>query len=216
MLDKSIPHIGVIMVKNPQKNYPNYKLPQGYTFELFKDGDENTWCNMQLETGQFESLSEALEYFSEEFSNRLEEAQKSIYFVKSPDEKYVATATLWDGMHFGMKQKRIHWVSVNQAEQGKGLAKALMTKLMDAYSEDRAAIFLYLTSQTWSYKALNLYREFGFDAYRGEKPFKWSGTEEDFKVETDLAWKMIEEKIKDYEGSNLLTKKEDAKSNDEK
>lgn len=50
MLDKSVPHISVIMVNHDATNYPEFHLPAGYSFCFYKDGLEEDWCRLQLET----------------------------------------------------------------------------------------------------------------------------------------------------------------------
>lgn len=56
--------------------------------------------------------------------------------------------------------------------------------------------FLYLVTQTWSYKAIRLYEKFGFLPYKGPKPVNWKS--DDFDAENLRAWNIIEEKIAEY------------------
>jgi predicted GNAT family acetyltransferase len=151
MLDKTIPHMGVLMVLEQAAKYPIYSLPDGYTFELYQDGYENSWAKMQYLNGQIDSFEEAQMCFDNEFKSRINEVRQNMFFVKAPSGQLVATASIWDGKHFGETKPRIHWVSVNADQQGKGLAKALMTRVMDRHMEMDQGNFLYLTSQTWSY-----------------------------------------------------------------
>lgn len=41
------------------------------------------------------------------------------------------------------------------------------------YNECGFKSCIYLTSQTWSYKAIGIYGKFGFAPYMGEKPKNW-------------------------------------------
>jgi len=195
MLDKSIKHIGVLMVWDKKEDYPKYALPTGYSFKYYQEGDEYSWAEMQYTNGQVDSYEEALECFNTEFKTRVEETKEKMVFVISPSGQKVATASLWDGRHFGEKNPRIHWVSVIDEEQGRGLAKALMTKLMDQHLKSTDGKLLYLTSQTWSYKALNIYKQFGFAPYKGQKPVNWKANEDEFIKQTREAWEIIDKKI---------------------
>jgi hypothetical protein len=56
MLDKSIPHIGVLMVKSDAENYPRFKLPEGFTITGYKQGFEDDWANMMFRVEQTDSL----------------------------------------------------------------------------------------------------------------------------------------------------------------
>jgi N-acetylglutamate synthase-like GNAT family acetyltransferase len=107
-----------------------------------------------------------------------------------------ACGSLWHGEHFGKQLWRIHWIATKSNYQGKGLIKALLTKLLDIYDELGFDGFVYLTSQTWSYKAINLYSKFGFMPYKGEKPQNW--ITENYDSENNKAWQIIDCKIAEY------------------
>ena len=108
----------------------------------------------------------------------------------------MATASLWNGDTFGETRHRIHWVAVHPDYHGKGLAKALLTQLMTLYNELGFKGDLYLVTQTWSYKAINIYENFGFAPYQGMKPANWYG--EDYETMNDKAWELIHQKISEY------------------
>ncbi|MDW7659664.1 MAG: GNAT family N-acetyltransferase [Bacillota bacterium] len=198
MLDRSIPYIGVLMEKFDTDNYPVYLLPAGYSFCLYRQGLEEDWCRLQLESKQVDSLEAAQRIFADEFVIRPDLLARQCFFVSDDrTNEIVGTASLWTGSHFGEERHRLHWVTVDTRYQGKGLAKALLTRVFDCYNEQDYSGYIYLTSQTWSYKALNLYASFGFLPYFGPKPANWKSTE-DFARETETAWKLIRQKIDAY------------------
>lgn len=210
-LDRSIPHIGVIMVKPDAGHYPRYPLSDGYSFRRYAPGDEQAWARIHVEVGQFKDMEEALNTFHREFLGGVDDAESkdtsavevNMWYITDPNGEPVATGSIWDGDHFGVTRKRLHWIAVSPRHQGKGLAKALLTQLLDVYREMDRPEPPYLTSQTWSYRALNLYMRFGFEPYLGEKPANWqsanltSGNFEpwDFDEKNREAWAMIREKI---------------------
>ena len=108
-----------------------------------------------------------------------------------------------------LKYIRIHWVAVAPKYQGLGILKAMVTRLLDIYNELGYEGYIHLTSQTWSYKALNVYIKFGFKPYYGEKPANWiarnltSGNFEpwDYKEKNEEAWNMIFKKINEYQNN---------------
>jgi hypothetical protein len=59
---------------------------------------------------------------------------------------------------------------------------------------------IYLTSQTWSYRAINIYLSFGFQSYHGPKPINWQGAGPDFEPQSTYAWRLITEKINQRKG----------------
>ena len=197
MMDKSIPHMGVLMTKTDLDTYPGFGLPAGFHFSGYRAGFEEGWADLMLAVEQFDSLQQAKDYFREEFLSRPELLERQCLFVLDGAGGLAATASVWPGNHFGRELLRIHWVACAPAHQGKGLAKALVTKLLDTLRALQYRDLLYLTSQTWSYKALRLYAVFGFEPYRGEKPVNWTTKEGDFERETKTAWGLIFEKIED-------------------
>ncbi|MBC6118095.1 GNAT family N-acetyltransferase [Listeria innocua] len=192
MLDKSVPHISVIMVNHDATNYPEFRLPEGYSFCFYKDGLEEDWCRLQLETGQVPSMDSIRTRFETEFGNEKEKLAKRCVFVEAPDGKIIGTAMLWDGNTFGKMESRIHWVAVLDSHGGKGIAKALLSKILGLNKSK----FVYLTTQTGSYQAIYLYQKFGFEKYVGKMPENWKTV--NFQEEKETAWQIIENKIAEY------------------
>jgi Acetyltransferases len=228
-LDRSLPHIGVIMEKYDTDIYPKYPLPDGFKFVPFRDGLQKQWAELQLSTDMADSLSEAEEMFTEDFlkgrarnwvhpdtvTDKITDIRQYPYynemcgrvvFVLDKNGVLAGTGALWFGDIFGTEHQRIHWVAVKPEYQALGISKAVITRLLDIYNELGYKGYIYLTSQTWSYKALNIYGKFGFKPYTGEKPEKWvsvnltSGNYEpwDYKEKNNEAWEMINQKISRY------------------
>jgi len=192
MLDKSIPYMGVLMIKEAPDNYPRYCLPDGYSFCMYESGRENDWAVLEAAVGEFNSTIEAVEYFRSTFMADEDELTKRCIFVKSQEGEIVATSTAWYGTLFDDEvMPRVHWVSVHPRHQGKGIAKALITKTLDIFSELGNKSPIYLTTQTWSYKAINIYLHFGFKPYHGPKPKYWAIQDNDFESESNKAWNLI-------------------------
>jgi len=148
MLDKSIPYYGVLMIKHDTDNYPRYKLPEGFEFVGYSAGLEYEWARIEYELEQFDNMDKAVECFRREFNKPEEELNKTCFFVKAPDGKIAGITSLWHGNAFGPDLPRVHWVAVDKDFQGLGLAKALITKLMDAYHENGFTDPIYLVTQT--------------------------------------------------------------------
>ncbi|MEI6578895.1 MAG: GNAT family N-acetyltransferase [Eubacteriales bacterium] len=197
MLDKSIPYFRVLMVKTDMKTYPRFDLPEGYRFSGYMPGFEIEWAKLMVELEQKDSLEKAMQLFQNEFLPQSQLLPKQCLFVLDSAGCVVASASIWPGEHFGKTLQRIHWVAASPGHQGKGLVKALMTKLLDVYNELGYKDFIYLSTKTWSYKAINIYENFGFTPYLGPKPVNWKG--DYYETENKQAWQIIEEKIKEYE-----------------
>jgi len=193
-LDRSIPHIGVLMEKFDTAEYPRHTLPDGYAFAQYKPGLEAQWAALHFEVGQTDSPEEAEAIFKNDFADR-DALTRRMLFVLDENGQLAGTGCLWDGNHFGRTLQRLHYIAVSPRHQGKGIARAIVSKLLDIYNELGYAGYIYLTSQTWSYRALNLYAGFGFRPYMGEKPMNWRCGDSTFAKETAEAWDMIYGKI---------------------
>jgi len=158
-------------------------LPKGYYFVNYRDNnDQLVWADIEMAAGEFSTVDKALEKFKREFGDHKEELQSRCYFLYSPDGEPVGTATGWfDNLFNRQEYGRLHYVAIKPEYQGKHLAKPLVAMALKRIqqSHDKA----YLTSQTTSWKAINMYLDFGF------RPLYFS---EDCKE----AWKLLEEKLK--------------------
>ncbi|MBC1814359.1 N-acetyltransferase, partial [Listeria booriae] len=92
MLDKSVPHIPVIMVNYDATNFPEFSLPEGYSFRFYEQGLEEAWCKLQLETGQVAAIEVIRERFQTEFGNEKEKLAKRCLFVQTANEEIVGPA----------------------------------------------------------------------------------------------------------------------------
>lgn len=206
-LEVGIPHvemeynkfrdIKVLMEKINPSEYPKFDLPEGFSLVKYKDGYEKDWAKIQTDLEQFESIDEALKCFKDTFLDVTDDVYKKCFFIQNKDGKNIATASIWNGNHFGKTLQRIHWVAVSKEYQGLGLAKSLVSAALDVFNELGFKDYVYLTSQVSSYKALNIYSKFGFVPYTDKMPINWDMDEKEFEKETKYAWKQI----------NLLSKK---------
>ena len=199
MIDRSLPFFPITLCKTDTNEYPRYTLPQGYTFDFYKKGDEEAWAKLECELGQFESVEKGVTHFWKTFfddsSLRLEDR---MLFVRDPQGEAVATATLWDGMFLGKREQRLHWIAVSDRCVGKGIAKALICRLLDMYRELGYEGFIYLLTATWYYPAINIYKKFGFVEYEGSASLVDGMDDEKFMEENKKAIAIVREKLFEY------------------
>ncbi len=195
-MDKSVKYYEVLMVRRNSEFFRKYKLPVGYTIKPYEEGMEEKWAELETEVGEFSNILDARKYFKNEFIKEDVDLSNYCYFVESPKGNVVATASLWFGKHFdeGIKY-RLHWVGVSPDYRGKGLAKALISYILknEKLKDEK---YIYLTTQSWSYKAVNLYLRFGFKPYSGSRPENWECCHMDFENYNNEAWELIWSKIK--------------------
>jgi GNAT superfamily N-acetyltransferase len=129
---------------------------------MFKEGDEAAWAEIETSVLEFEDTNKALTYFQNKFLPYLSELQRRCIFIETEEGKKVATATAWWSYTGLRRDPWLHWIAVNPAFQGKGLGKALVNHVVRLLLEIEGDRDAYLHTQTWSYKAVNIYRQAGF------------------------------------------------------
>ncbi len=193
MLDFSLPLHGVLMIReHPEETIPA-DLPDGFSFCYWKPGMEKDWADLMDRTKMMENYEKGLACFQSEFSGWPEDLPGQMLFVRSPEGEIIGTASLWKGETFGDLRYRIHWVAVDSRYEGRGIGKAMLAKLCAQWDSLNFPKPLYLATQTWSWKAIELYSRFGFRPYLGPKPENWKA--EDFSQENWAAWEMIAGKL---------------------
>ena len=119
-------------------------------------------------------------------------------FVKDPDGEYVATCALWDGMYLGKNCQRLHWLAVSDKCVGKGIAKALVCAVLDLYNRLGYNGFIYLLTATWYYRAIGIYRKFGFKEYEGDVSLVANMSNEEFVLQNRNAIELVNQKLSAY------------------
>ena len=196
MIDKTLPFYPITMCKTDTKQYPKCELPEGYTFAFYQKGDEEKWAAIECSLGQFKSVEKGIECFRREFLEGQDLIpEERVMFVKDAQGEYVATAALWNGMYLGEKMQRVHWVAVSDKCAGKGIAKALISRVLDLYNSLGYEGFIYLLTATYYYPAIGIYKKFGFSYYVGESSLQDNLTDGEFKEQNDKAIALVEQKL---------------------
>lgn len=177
-----VERIKLQMIRRDADDIPQYELPEGFRFRMFRDGDEKTWANIETRVDEFKTEEAALRRFEREFGDYINEMSSRCLFIETDEEETIGTITAWYGdlKGDGNLRGRIHWVGVVPEYQGRGLSKPMMSKAMGIL-EDLHDEF-YLTSQTTSWQAVNMYLNFGFEPVRLDENY-------------DAAWSLLEEKL---------------------
>ena len=193
MLDKSLPYFRVILKRQPGSPQPTaallgasqptaatpsapspgmplwgaaipgVALPAGYSFVFYQPGDEQAWAEIETSVGEFEQVPDAVSYFTRDYLPLQNELKRRTLFVQTAAGEKVATFTAWWNYTSVRRYPFMHWVAVKPEYQGQGLGKAIIgegVRLMVAIEGD---CVMYIPTQTWSHKAIRLYRWAGFE-----------------------------------------------------
>ena len=162
MLDKKVPHAKYRMVRPAGTPIPDFPLPEGYKFVFYKDGDEKDWARIETSVGEFDSEFSALIRFKEDFVPYNDELYRRCLFIETQDGKKVATSTAWWSYVEDERRAWLHWVAVDAGYLGKGLGKAIVSRVTHLLKEVEGDVDFYLNTQTWSYKAIDIYKKCGY------------------------------------------------------
>ncbi|MDL2233905.1 GNAT family N-acetyltransferase [Ruminococcaceae bacterium OttesenSCG-928-L11] len=162
MLDKSVEFIDVLMHRKAGTPFKRYPLPEGYAFRLFSPGDEAAWAAIETSVLEFENDINALLYFQRERMPYVEELVRRCLFIENASGEKVATASAWWDYTGMRRDPWLHWVAVKPGEQGKGLGKAIVGEALYLITQIEGDRDVYLHTQTWSHKAVELYEKAGF------------------------------------------------------
>lgn len=194
MYDKTVPFYSVIMVRGEPLTI-SAPLPKGYSFVYYKPGMEEDWCHIQCSVESFPDMDAARRVFNAEFAPRPELLSARMLFVCDSAQRAVATGCLWEGGDLGRTMERIHWIATVPGLQKRGIGKAMVARLLEICRAEGGKNGVYLTTQTTSYRAIGLYRQFGFEPYRGPCPHGFRTQGGRYEDETQRAWQIIDQKL---------------------
>ncbi|WP_057914492.1 GNAT family N-acetyltransferase [Peribacillus muralis] len=155
--------IPVSMVRKDLLDIPEYSLPNEYRIRLFEKGDEDNWARVETSVDEFKNEKEALEHFNKEFGPYIDDMSMRCVFIENKNGEVIGTTTAWYGdlNGDGEVSGRIHWVAISPEYQGAKLSKPLLSAAMNILANHHSKA--YLTSQTTSYQAINMYLNYGFE-----------------------------------------------------
>ena len=150
MLDKSLPYKSIIM-----------RMEAAVAERLAPPAPAAGYRIRPIETsvGEFSEQAAARAYIERVY---LPEAALRCLFVVTERDEPVATATTWTEEEASLRQLQLQWVAVEPAHQGRGLGRAIATAAVRRAVRLAPGEAILLHTQTWSHRALRLYRSLGF------------------------------------------------------
>ena len=163
MLDKSVPYAGLFMHRKAGTPIPSFPLPDGFSYVFFADGDERSWAKIETSVQEFNSEFAALLHFRENFIPHPKDLNSRCLFIENEAGEKVATATSWWSYVDRERRPWLHWVGTDPQYQGLGLGKAIISRATEVFVELEGDVEIFLKTQTWSYKAINIYLACGYE-----------------------------------------------------
>ena len=160
MWDLSVPMIGLAMRADALDHLPEFALPAEYGWRYFQPGDERLWAEIEMSAGEFRTPEDGIRGFRRYYPTD-DGLDERMIFLTDRGAPF-ATATAWFGEgDADPNEGRLHWVGMDEAHQGRGLSKPLVSLAMHRL-QALGYKSAYLTTQTASWVAIKVYHRFGF------------------------------------------------------
>lgn len=144
---------------SPRSPLSRSVLPEGYSFRMFKPGDETIWVELQSKADIYTHID--LNLFFREFVKSREELNRRMVFLCHLD-RVVGTATAWaDDISGNPEVGRLHWVAIIPEYQGRGLSKPLLAFTLSLFP-GLGYTSAFLLTNLVRFPAISLYLKVGF------------------------------------------------------
>ena len=165
-VDKTIPFKDIIMRNDNPRLYTPV-VPEGYTLDNYRDGDEYAWAKMEVYAGDFATEEKAVEYFQRIYLSKKDELMKRFVIIRNKDGEGVCSCIAWKTDRQQQPAPALQWLVTAPGYEGLGLARAAAAETVNRYYR-MGEKPVYLHTQPWSYKALWLYYQHGFKIVRND------------------------------------------------
>ena len=152
-----------LLLERDLEQIPQIELPEGYRFVFYKQGDRDTWIDIEKSAKEFVSYEQGLASWNKYYENSQEELPVRMVFIENSAGEKVATATAFYDIYGRDKSGDgwLHWVAVRREYQGKGLAKPLIAYVLNVMRE-LGYKHAKIPTQTNTWLACKIYLDFGF------------------------------------------------------
>ena len=160
--DERIRYYELLLERNLEY-VPRIELPQGYRFVFYKPGDRDAWIDIEKSAKEFIGYEQGLISWNKYYENRQEELSARMVFIENSAGEKVATATAFYDIYERDKSGDgwLHWVAVRREYQGKGLAKPLISYVLNVMRE-LGYRHAKIPTQTTTWLACKIYLDLGF------------------------------------------------------
>ena len=142
------------------------KLNREYYFRSCRRIELQIWKAFPFDTEKVPTKYEAFmnQYIYETYGDNLDLFFDKTLFVCNQQDKPIATCSAWKA--YG-KFNTIQWFKTLKAYEGKGIGRALLSRVMQQFEAKDYPVFLH--TQPGSFKAIKLYTDFGFCLLKGRQ-----------------------------------------------
>ena len=157
--DSRLRFVDLLLERDTLDNIPSAQLPEDYSFSFYRPGDRDQWIDIECSARELTSFEQGVKVWQEYYGACEDVLDQRMLFIVNPKGEKVATATAYQLDDPDMGQ--VHWVAIRREEQGKGLARPLIAKVLEVM-RDLGGKRAFLHTQTTTWVACRLYLQFGF------------------------------------------------------
>ena len=151
---------GVVMLRSHMDGIPMVPFPEGYGIRPMSVADIGLWTDIQRDAEPYIRIGDGT--FMDSFGDDLAALPWRCFIITDPKGRGVGTISAWYNRNFrGLDYGQVHWVAVRPAYQGRGLAKAGLSYVMQRLAKWHERSFL--DTSTEREVAIRLYLDFGFE-----------------------------------------------------
>ncbi len=152
-----------LMLERDLEGILYFPLPEGYRYVFYQDGDRDHWIDIEKSAKEFTSYEQGLEAWNKYYGGRENTLTNRMVFIEDAEGRKAATATAYYDVR---KIDRsgdgwLHWVAVRREYQGQGLAKPLITHVLDIMRK-LGYTHAKIPTQTTTWLACKIYLDLGF------------------------------------------------------
>ncbi len=151
---------GLRMVREDLADIPQFGLPPGFSLRWFRPGDEAAWIDIHVRADAHNEFPPGR--FAAEFGTDPDVIARRQCYLCNPAGEPIGTTTAWFADDYkGRPYGRVHWVAILPGYQGRGLAKPMLSAVMNRLVE-LGHVRAMLTTNEVRLPAIGLYLKFGF------------------------------------------------------
>jgi GNAT superfamily N-acetyltransferase len=171
-MEKTLEYHELLMNLDDTSKYGSYELPDGFTYDFYKDGDINDWVNIHISSGEFMKESYGEKVFHDFYDSFLDELSKRCFFVINNNGEKVGTATIskLKESEYGYDAV-VDWFAIKKEYQGYHLSKPMINRFIKL-ANDLGYEKILLHTQTHTWLAAKLYLDLGFEPFNVNEDIK--------------------------------------------
>lgn len=164
MTEEEIPDYNLFMRCEKLNEKALTDLNKAYYFRNCRPEELEIWKAFPFDTEEVPTEYEGFmnQFIQEVYGDKMDTFYKNTLFVCNQVDQPLATCSHWKA--YG-KINTIHWLKTLKAYEGKGIGRALFSKIMSGFKKRDYPIYLH--TQPGSFRAIKLYTDFGFKLLKG-------------------------------------------------